>query len=325
MICSDITIEALADRLEKTPRGTLVAVDELSGWFNSLGQYKSGRGGDVEHYLSMHRAAALKVDRKNGDKTTIYVPNAAVCITGTIQPDVLARRLSAEYYENGLAARFLLAMPPQRKKQWSDAEVQPATKDGIKKIFNFLFGLSLSHNEPIELPLTPEAKAVWVEFYNLHAQEESDLAGTELGAAWAKLEGYAARLALLIHCLRDAADELGGDPFHVDETSIAAGIKLAEWFGNETKRVYATMRESPDARRQRLLLEQIESKCGGKGHVTLRELSRSLRTYANTDEWDAALNELVHAGLLVCKYPPPSPGGGRPSRRYSLASLSNKI
>ncbi len=55
-LVSDITVEALADRLEATPRGTLVAVDELAGWLSGLNQYKGGRGGDLAAYLNMHRA-----------------------------------------------------------------------------------------------------------------------------------------------------------------------------------------------------------------------------------------------------------------------------
>ena len=62
----------------ETPRGLLVARDELAGWLGSFNQYKQGQGGDVAHWLEMHRAGALLVDRKSGDKTTIHVARAAV-------------------------------------------------------------------------------------------------------------------------------------------------------------------------------------------------------------------------------------------------------
>ena len=63
-IVSDCTVEALAVLLEQRPRGLLVARDELSGWVNSFDAYKSCRGADVAHWLSMHRAGPLTVDRK---------------------------------------------------------------------------------------------------------------------------------------------------------------------------------------------------------------------------------------------------------------------
>ena len=108
--CSDTTVEALAERLQDAPRGLLVARDELSGWLGSFGQYKQGKGRDEANWLSMFDAGPLLVDRKTGDKTTIYVPRAAVCIAGGIQPGILRRMFTAEHYESGLAARFLMAM-----------------------------------------------------------------------------------------------------------------------------------------------------------------------------------------------------------------------
>ena len=65
-LVSDCTVEALAVLLEQRPRGLLVARDELSGWVNSFDAYKSCRGADVAHWLSMHRAGPLTVDRKGG-------------------------------------------------------------------------------------------------------------------------------------------------------------------------------------------------------------------------------------------------------------------
>ena len=56
LVVSDSTIEAIADRLQESPRGLLLARDELSGWINGFGQYKGGKGGDASHWLTMHGA-----------------------------------------------------------------------------------------------------------------------------------------------------------------------------------------------------------------------------------------------------------------------------
>lgn len=95
-LVSDCTVEALAVLLEQRPRGLLVARDELSGWVNSFDAYKSCRGADVAHWLSMHRAGPLTVDRKSG-KRTIHVPRASVCIAGGVQPKVLVAALVGRY------------------------------------------------------------------------------------------------------------------------------------------------------------------------------------------------------------------------------------
>ena len=51
-----------------------------------------------------------------------------------------------------------------------------------------------------------------------------------MAAAWSKLEGYAARLALIIHCARVACDDesLKTDDY-VDEVSITAAETTLIW------------------------------------------------------------------------------------------------
>lgn len=95
-VCADTTVEALAVLLERQPRGLLMARDELSGWVNSFDAYKSSRGADVGHWLSMHRAGPLTVDRKTG-RRVIHVPRAAISIVGGVQPGALAAALAGRY------------------------------------------------------------------------------------------------------------------------------------------------------------------------------------------------------------------------------------
>src|SRR5207244_2361593 len=105
-VVSDTTVEALAVVLQDAPRGLLLARDELGGWLNAMDAYKpKGKGGDVAHYLEMHRAGQLIVDRKSGPEKLVHVPRAAVSIVGTIQPETLRRALGREHFEDGLAAR----------------------------------------------------------------------------------------------------------------------------------------------------------------------------------------------------------------------------
>ena len=46
-LVNDITIEAVADRLAATAKGTLVAIEELAAWLGSFNAYKRG-GSDME-------------------------------------------------------------------------------------------------------------------------------------------------------------------------------------------------------------------------------------------------------------------------------------
>jgi hypothetical protein len=210
-------------------------------------------------------------------------------------------------------------MPPTRAKHWTEADIDGATLQAVADLFNDLLNLQPStdndgESEPADVPLTDEAKAAWVTFYNQHAQEQAALAG-ELSAAWSKLEGYAARLALVVHCIRQASTN-DVDPWHVDEESMTAGVALAEWFGHEAKRVYSMLAESQEDREARELLNWIRQR---GGQVTLRDLTHGLRRYrGKVDQAEDDLDRLADAKLGSWQMINQKPKGGRPTRIFRL-------
>lgn len=324
-IVSDTTTEALAPILLGNPRGVLLARDELAGWIGSFDRYaKAGRGGaDSAHWLSMHNGEAMTIDRKTGIPPTIHVPSASVGIAGGIQPGILARALGLEHHESGLLARLLFAMPPRKAKRWSEAEVNPATEEAAAAVFDHLFALQADLNDdgeerPYIVKLSDDGKAAWVRFFDEHGDEQVNLSGDE-AAAWSKLEGYAARLALVVHLTRWAAsDATLRDPARVDEASIAAGVVLARWFGDEARRVYAILGESDEGRESRRLVEWIDRK---GGTATVRDLTRGPREYRGDPERAAkALGELVAAGVGRWEVDDHAGGRGRPADRFRLLS-----
>ncbi len=297
---SDVTTEALAARLANAPRGLLLCRDELAGWIGSFGQYKGGKGADSAHFLTMHGARGLLVDRKTGDMTTIYVPRAALSICGGIQPAILKEALAREHFESGLAARLLLAMPPTKAKRWSECEVDPDLEARLADLFDSLYRLEIPINpvtqepSPVAMPLSRDGKSAWVRFYNEHADEQAVLTG-DLAAAWSKLEGYTARLALVVHLVRVAAGDPTADPGAVDAESIVAGATLSRWFGHECRRAYAALAEDEERRETRRLVEFIRDR---GGRITARDLQRSNgKKFRDAAAAEAALNMLVEAAL----------------------------
>ncbi len=295
-IVSDITIEALADRLHRQFDGVLVDRDELAGWLGGIAEYKGGKGSDLGHWLASWSAEPLIVDRKTGAIKTVHVPRAAVSLVGGIPPGVLRAAIGREHMQDGLCARLLLAMPEPKPVKWTDATASPATKAAIAKVFDRLLALEPAADDegkpaPFAMSLTSEAKSVWVEFYNRHRAEQVDL-DDDLAAAWSKLEAYAARFALIFQLCSWAADEASGDD--VDEMSIKAGIVLSDWFGNEARRVYGVLSESDKDREHRELIELIRRK---GGRITARELAHSASRYRAAGDAEAALESLIKAGL----------------------------
>ena len=323
-VIADATVEALAPLLLANPRGLLMARDELAGWIGSFDRYSGKGGADSAHWLSMHNGESIIVDRKTGVPKTIYVPQAAVCVCGGIQPGILNRALGTEHRESGLAARLLLACPPRMPKRWTEADIDPAAEADIARLVERLYELQPAAGDgerlqPVVIGLTPEAKAAWKGYYNAHGQEQADLSG-DLSAAWSKLEEYAARFALVIHYVRWAAgDSTLGSVNAVDVVSMSAGIRLATWFKGEARRVYAMLGETDGDRDQRRLVEWISRKGGA---VTAREVLTGCRWLRESGAAEAALNDLVKAGLGGWQTKGTTPKGGRPAHVFTLSALS---
>ena len=245
-------------------------------------------------------------------------------ICGGIQPRILHRALGIEHRESGLAARLLLTCPPRKPKRWTEADIDPNIEAAIARLVERLYELECrvdDHGDicPVVVGLTSQAKAAWCEYYNQHAQEQTDLTG-DLSAAWSKLEEYAARLALVIHFTRWAAnDPTLASPDAVDLESIKAGIALVQWFKGEARRIYSMLGESDNDRKQRRLVEWIENKGAS---VTAREVQQGHRQYCTVDEAEAALNDLLKAGEGNWRDAPSGKKGGRPSRIFDLNAAS---
>lgn len=323
-LVNDCTVEALAELLENNARGLLVGSDELNSWLGSFDQYRGGRGGDAARWLSIHRAEGLIVDRKTGTKKTIYVKRAAVSVTGSIQPGTLRRSLGDEYFENGLAARLLLAAPPRRAKRWTEASVDVDTHKAVERVFGRLLALDFGIDDngqpaPVDVPLSPEAKVVWVSFYNQHGDETEGLSG-RLAAAYAKIEAYAARLALVVHLVDSVAlDVPESTTDTVSESAMVSGVALARWFAYEAERVYRIIEETEGESEQRAIVELINRK---GGRVTARQLRQSMRRFRDSALGaEQALDELVAAGVGTWEPTPPGQRG-QPTRVFRLSTLS---
>lgn len=321
IIVTDITVEALAERLQDSPRGLLLMRDELAGWVGSFDRYAGTAGGDVAHWLSMHSAESTIVDRKKGNPPTIYVDRASVSVTGSIQPGTLRRVMQTAHREAGLLARILLTCPPRKVKRWTEADIDPRAEIEIGSLFERLYELQHDHDDdgrlrPVDVDLTGDAKQQWEMYYNSHNREQAELTG-DIAAAWAKLEETAARLALVIHfCRWAAADPQLHSVYEIDTTSMTSGIRLTEWFKHEARRVYAMLSETEEDRDRRELLDWITRK---GSTVTVRDLARGPRRYrGDIEAAEQALQDLVQAGYGHWHHDDHDGAPGRPVRRFVL-------
>ncbi|MSR55153.1 MAG: DUF3987 domain-containing protein [Gemmataceae bacterium] len=319
LLCSDTTIEKLARILEQNPRGVLVFRDELSAWIYSFTKNRGKSGGsDAPNWLECHRGGTMVVDRVLLDRV-LYVENASVSVCGGVQPGILARALTPEFFESGLVARLLVTMPPKRAKRWTENQVSPETEAAYRSLLERLLELDFQIDDDMEptahrLSMDREAKAEWIAFYGQWAERQQN-ADADLAAAFSKLEGYTARFALIHHVVSHiAAGE--DDRCKIGVESIRAGIVLSKWFADETERVYATLSESEDEREARKLIAWVTDHGGS---TTARDLQRkNSRKYRTAEEAEAALNGLVLSAYGEWCLVAPGPKGGAPSKRFFL-------
>ncbi len=319
---NDATIESLFPILLANPKGILLDRDELAGWFNSFDKYSGGGPcPDTSHWLSMYNAESVVIDRKTGEPKTILVPEASLSITGGCQPGILKRLLNRDHRESGLAARFLMCLPPRKQKFWTEDEIDDNLQLLISQLFARLATLERQVDEfncdsQRDLTLTPEAKKIWTEYYNDHNAEQMRLSG-DLAAAWSKFEEYAARLALVFQLVHWAGNEPDShSPHYVDELSMRAGVELTNWFKAETRRIYDLFAETDSERELRKLIQWIRD----RGHpVTAREVFQGIKRYQTSTAAEEALNKLMKMGKGSWQNSPPGQRG-QPTRRFALFS-----
>lgn len=278
---SDCTIEHVGTVLQGNPRGTLLAMDELTSWFGSFTRYRK-TGSDAANWCQLWQCGTYKKDRATADTPNILVPEACCSVTGTITPGNLASVFSTPgLFETGLLFRMVYAMPPGRNEPWHEREVKPATMAYWAHRCETLLNLEGRH---CLLPCE-EAKKLWVEYFD-STSKKIDMAPFLVRAALVKLRAYTARFALLHFLL--GCHEVDNGVGTIPVESMAAGIRLAQWFADEADRVYMLRGESEESRDLRSLADSIGKREGGR--VTPSQLVQSNRRRFPTV--DVAMNVL---------------------------------
>ncbi len=296
----DTTIESLVGHLQDNPRGLFVARDELAGWLNSFARYTAAGSSDLPNWLQLFSRGTVNYTRKTGDRKEVRVRGVCVSVAGTIQPGVLATKMTAENRESGLLARLLLAMPPDEPRSWTEAEVDTDAIEAFGDLLRSLRRLGFdtgprNRPRPHEVRLSPEAKALFIPFYNangaaMFAADDDEAAGR------AKLEAYALRFALVFHCIRYRDGNT--DPPVCAEDMVAA-VKLTQWFIGEMIRVYGLLAETTDHAAARKLHDwamRLASRNGGRLTVRLVQNANS-RKYPTAETAEAVLTTLATSGL----------------------------
>ncbi len=245
---SDPTTEALGPILAKNPRGLIVAPDEMTKWVMGMDQYKGGKGGDRQFYLSVWCGSPVLVDRAKHQAEPIVVSHPFLTVVGGLTPDMLTALPEGQGRDDGFMARLLFAFPDRQAKQYSEQGIPVDVADDWEHVALRLWRLEMrvvvGKPAPRVVKMTPEAARLWSAWCQAHyAEQEADDFPDSLEGPWGKLEAYAARLALILHLLDLASDPTRplDDLPELPERTIEAAFRLVAYFKAHARRVYAAI------------------------------------------------------------------------------------
>jgi hypothetical protein len=178
----DATVEALGEVLSENPRGIMWRKDELSGLIADMDKYTRSAGSTRSRLLSAYDGEEWKTSRTNAPSRNLYIPKAYVGIFGGIQPAMLTNVFDAGAdgadEASGFLQRFILIRAERNEPSyWTETSLSLKSRGLLNSIANTLWAWDIEydeHGKPVEKVITasPQAKAVFVEWFNGIAREE---------------------------------------------------------------------------------------------------------------------------------------------------------
>lgn len=280
--------------LKDNEGSVLVHMDEFSGWFKSMNQYKSGKGSDKQIWLSLWSGTDITLNRIRLEEALI-ICNPCVSLLGGIPPDEINSIFKTMHINDGMLNHILFSYPEPIKRTWSQKELHDDTynayRDTIYKLINSLREIKEAQIHSLNM----KAKICWENWIKDHYKEmNQEMFNDILQGAWAKLEGYCARIALILHCCRYSIGET--DSIDIDEISIQSAVKSIDYFKSHIKKMY--QRIGLDKEEQKLLkiLQWIQSH-EKDGFCTVRDICRGKPAGCKSkDDVEAVLKKLEQRG-----------------------------
>ena len=331
-LVDDVTTAAMAEIFAQNPFGVILPQDELSGFLHSFDTYSGGKGvKDLAFWLSAFEGIPVRVNRKTKPKF-ISAPTPSVAITGGIQPGMLRKSFqkNPQFLDSGLTARFLFAMPQDPPIMWSDDEISDEVKDRYAAILDRFIELRRSGNISPEYPFTfspsLEARDLYRAFFNANATEQVGLDSDSGRATWAKLPVSVAKIALVFHVV-EWMMESDKIPRRVSEETMAAAIRLTNWFKGEAVRILQIMTVKDKGKfikynqAETQILEAIHTIENKGKEATAYGIKRLIRKYqepGGDEALERKLSEMVKAGILETEHKTNT--GGREKTVYRIHS-----
>jgi len=198
----------------------------------------------------------------------------------------------------GFLARFLTATPISlmgtrlyKEPNSLQCEAYMEFSNRITKLLNTERNYEFGHLKPTLITLSPEAKKLWIDFYNITEKQ----LGLELESikSWgAKCADNVSRLACQFQIFKDNKVE-------VDQECMVSAIRVMEYYLNEQLR----LEQSSDLINKKKMLEWLIKECKSKSYLIEYEIKQKCpNQFRNSDPTRKAIIEnLILEGMLQRK------------------------
>lgn len=237
-LVSDITPEGLIEIHRFNQRGVCLYADELAGWTGNFNRYNSGS--EETFWLSSWSGKPITIDRKSGNPISIHSP--FIPVIGTIQNGMLKTLSGKNRSLNGFIDRVLFVIPDHLKRpHWNEEELSNEIIKNWHRIISNLLSLSCpidqsGNLDPIILKFTPEAKRLFIDWFDRNADLSNESESEVMAGINAKLSQYTLRFALILELMYWACGN--SDKTAVGTDAIKGAIQLAEYFRNTALKVH---------------------------------------------------------------------------------------
>lgn len=251
----DSTVEGLIQAAIKNPNGVMIISDELTLWIRSMNQYKGSNGTDRSYFLQALNAMDYKKNRSGED--LIIVKNIFHTILGGIQPDVLYELKDKCKINDGLIDRILFVFPEDIDDGTiSNAGINEELGKTLDNCLKNLFYLREKNNQEA-IELEREAFELFNK-WSVELKAMSRSANSILLGFLAKQTGFTARLALIIHCVKVATEEISGSK--IPEDTMRQAIALSRYFIKQAEKVYGILSQNQSEKNIFRIIERAKTK-----------------------------------------------------------------
>ncbi len=308
-IAENATIEGVRKKMDSNGGYVFVCDDEFKGFMGAFNQYNSGKGVDVNFWNKTYNGETGRVLRASMDE--LVIPNATASMCGGIQTPIFEGKdflSNEEYRTNGFLARYLIVGIEDRPIDQDRPKIPECVKNGMNRVMEHLFNMRWSgdifgekprsnHYDPVMIDMEDEALQLFWTDKKFYDQWKGSRANDVFSSMIGKFEGYTARIALVLHCLKGEPWDANGGVGRVDQATIKAAIRINFWCAREWYRTFFGLKKNlTELAELRMEEEQLIQKIEECGGIPKHALARGTSL---TSDQRRMIKNLLSRGLLV--------------------------